>query len=57
MQEAMAGVTGIDQSNDPIRADYVAWLETADPDNRLDDYQRAALFARRTPTPKDNEHG
>lgn len=32
---------------DPVRQAYEAWLQTADPDNRLDDIQRAALYARK----------
>jgi hypothetical protein len=41
---------------DPVRAEYVAFLERVDPSNRLDDYQRAALYAqaieaRRAETP------
>ena len=37
----------VDGVLDPVRADYQAWLETADPENALDDYQRAALWERR----------
>lgn len=50
MGKALAGVDAVAGRPDAVRADYEQWLLTADPDNRLDDYQRAALFARRLAT-------
>lgn len=44
---ALADVKRPAGQRDEIRAAYVEWLIEADPDNRLDDHQRAALWARR----------
>jgi hypothetical protein len=51
--EAMPG----EDARDAIREGYVQWLETADPENRLDDYQRAALYAQATQSTKSADKG